>query len=462
MKVSISDTPKHLTHIVYISEEEKQRVPDFSGKKNEVHVIYDNKKAIIYCGIGEKKNITDAVIRNSTAYAIQKALELKREEVSVLIFWDNKKTYWKEALEGCILGSYKFTKYKTEKEPTITSINLVGKNINNKEVEKKQFICECVNFARDIVNENAHVANPQYIAQIAKEIAKTSKLKIEILDEKQIAKKGLRLIEAVGAASHFPPRLVLIEYKGNPSSKEKIAIVGKGITFDSGGLNLKPTGHIETMRSDMAGAAAVLGTIKAIGKIKPRINIVGVCPLVHNAIGKKAYFPGDVYKSYSGKTVEIGCTDAEGRLILADAISYCKDKYKPTTIIDLATLTGGILVCFGNVAAGLFSNNDNLAEKLLAASKATDEKLWQLPIYEELAETIKSDIADINNVSKLKKGYASSITGAAFIKEFVGDIPWAHLDIAGTAFNEDKPKGIIPQFATGFGVRLLLNFCGAE
>jgi leucyl aminopeptidase len=249
-----------------------------------------------------------------------------------------------------------------------------------------------------------------------------------------------------------------MEYRGNGKSKDSIAIIGKGITFDSGGQNLKPTGSIETMRCDMAGAAAVLGTMKALSQYKTKINVIGICSLAHNAIGRDAYFPGDVYTSYNGKTVEINSTDAEGRLVLADAIAYCIDRFKPTRLIDLATLTGGIITALGTTVAGLFSNNKSLSEALFAAGERTGERLWEFPLYEEYTEALKSDIADLRNISKKRKGWASSITGAAFIREFAGDNAWAHIDIAGTAFNEDGASEQWPQGATGFGVRLLMEY----
>jgi leucyl aminopeptidase len=209
----------------------------------------------------------------------------------------------------------------------------------------------------------------------------------------------------------------------------------------------------------MAGAAAVLGVMKSLAVLRPKINVIGVIPAAHNAIGGNAYFPGDVYNSYSGKTVEIWSTDAEGRLVLADAISYCQDKFKPTSIIDLATLTGGVLYALGDFVAALFSNNDKLANDLFNAGERTGERMWRLPLYKEYCESVKGDLGDLRNVSKLKKGYASSITGAAFIKEFVNNnTPWAHLDIAGTAYNEGQPHGEVPAYATGFGVRLLLDY----
>ncbi len=360
------------------------------------------------------------------------------------------------------MGGYRFEKYKKEKSTQLTALEIVGDGISLREAGRVLTICECVNYARDLVNENAHIANPEFLAGQARAIARSGRMRAEILGEKEIAKKGLRLLGAVGQGSEYPPRLVVLEYRGNPGSKDVTAVVGKGITFDSGGQNLKPTGHIETMRLDMAGSAAVLAVMKALSALSPKINVTGVCALAHNAIGEHSYFPGDVYRAYSGATVEIISTDAEGRLVLADAIAYCKETRKPSRIIDLATLTGGILSSLGAHVAGLFSNDDELAVRLFDAGEKSGERLWRFPLYDEYVESIKSDIADLRNVSSLKKGYASSITGAAFIGEFAGKTPWAHLDIAGTAFNEDSARGENPQFATGFGVRLLLKFLGVE
>jgi leucyl aminopeptidase len=313
-------------------------------------------------------------------------------------------------------------------------------------------------YARDLVNENAHVMNPEQIASEAAVLKKYKNMSIKILNEKELARQKFGLILAVGSGSSCPPRLIVMNYTGSPSSRKRYAIVGKGITFDAGGQNLKTSGHIETMRLDMAGAATVLATMKTIAELQPKINVVGVCVAAHNAIDGNSYFPGDIYRSYSGTTVEICNTDAEGRLVLADAISYIQKKYRLTEIIDLATLTGGILTALGDQIAGLFSNDDTLADRLFASGEKVNERLWRFPLYKMFSEAMKSDTADIRNLPKLKRGYASSITGAAFIKAFVdGSIPWAHLDIAGTAFNEGDRKGEIPPAATGFGVRLLID-----
>jgi len=359
---------------------------------------------------------------------------------------------------GALLGAYSFDRFKTKKTPTVLEINAVSEHLNRQDVGRISTRAEAVNYARDLVSDNASSIFPERLAREARSICRKGGMRCRILNEKEIKAQGLGLLEAVGQASPYPPRLIVMKYDGNPRSKQKTAIVGKGITFDSGGQNLKTSGHIETMRLDMAGAAAVLGTMKALGGLKPLVNVIGVIPAAHNAVGNTAYFPGDVYTSYSGKTVEITNTDAEGRLVLADAFSWVQKKENPSEIIDLATLTGAVLVALGDTVAGLFSNDERVANKLYAAGERTGERVWRLPVYEEHREAMKSDLADLRNTSKLKKGYAGSITGAAFLQEFVEKIPWAHIDIAGTAFNEGEPRGEAPRFGTGFGVRLLLDY----
>ncbi|MGE5196112.1 MAG: leucyl aminopeptidase family protein, partial [Anaerolineae bacterium] len=272
--------------------------------------------------------------------------------------------------------------------------------------------------------------------------------------KKELEQEKMGLILAVNRGSNREPVLIILEYLGDEKSKERTAVIGKGITYDTGGLNIKPTGSMETMKSDMAGAAAVLGLIKAAIATGLKANIIGVIASTENAVGPLSYKPGDVYTSFSGKTVEISNTDAEGRLVLADAISYTQERLKPTRLIDLATLTGGILIALGEEAAGLFSNDDHLASELLAAGENTYERLWRFPLFNEYKEAVKSSIADLKNSGGRK---ASSITAAMFLQCFVKNIPWAHLDIAGTAYLTDA-RLYHPTPATGYGVRLLIDF----
>ena len=461
MKVTISKSAKFDTHIYFLTKESKVKPKDFNGKRGEITIRYKNKNTIIYCGLGEIKKYTDNILRSAAAAGIRKAIDLKRKRVSIIE--PKLKNSGKDSLiaifEGAVLGSYTFAKYKSEKPKTVTSFALVTDKITGKEVKDITAVCESINYARDLVNENAADIYPQRLAQEAQDIASLSNdMTCTVLTEKEIKEEGLGLLYAVGKGSPYPPRLAIMEYLGNPESKKKLAIVGKGITFDSGGQNLKPSGHIESMRCDMAGAATVLGLMKALALRKPAVNVIGVIPAAHNAIDRSSYLPGDTYTSYSGKTVEVLNTDAEGRLALADAISYCIKNYSPSEIIDCATLTGSIISALGDTIAGLFSNSDSIAEKLFQSGEKTGERLWRLPIYEEHREAMKSDVADLRNISKLKKGYAGSITAAAFIESFVKNLPWAHLDIAGTAFNEGEIRGEIPKFGTGFGIRLLLDY----
>jgi leucyl aminopeptidase len=461
MEISCSKKPHFSTHIQFIIPGD-QSIPDFKAEEGEIVYRYENSTTIIYCGLGTAGAALTR-IRYCAAKAIQKALDLKRTEVSIVL--DQKLSSLESSsavVEGVVLGAYKFHKYKSEPAETIKKVDISGSPLTAADLKKLKSITDAVCYTRDLVNSNAHEITPEYLEKEARKLSENKNVTLEVLTEKELKKNGLNLIYAVGQASQTPPRLIIIDYKGNGRSKEKIALVGKGITFDSGGQNLKPTGHIEPMRIDMAGAAVVLGVIQALVAIKAPINVTGVIAAAHNAIGSNAYFPGDVYKSYSGKTVEIFSTDAEGRLVLADALSYCIKKYAPQEIIDFATLTGGILSALGEIVAGLFSNNDALAQALFSSGESTGERLWRFPLYKEYCDSLKSDMADLRNLSKFKKGYASPIIGAAFIKEFIGETPWAHIDIAGTAYNEGQCKGDLPQYGTGFGVRLMMHYLSAR
>ncbi len=465
MRVTITKSPKADTTISFFTKEQAKNLKDFEGKSGDISIRYDRNRTLIYCGLGETKKCTDIILRSVSADSIRKAAELKRKRVSIEEpkLKRLKKSSVNALVEGAVLGSYSFSKYKSEKPFAVNTLELVGDTITKKELNDTVLLCECVCYVRDLVNDNASEIFPERLAKEAKKIASSSQaISCRVLTEKEIKQKGLGLLHAVGQSSPYPPRLVIIQYKGDSQSKQKTAIIGKGITFDSGGQNLKTSGNIEAMRCDMAGAAAVLGIMKALAVLKPKINVIGVLSAAHNAIDSSSYFPGDTHKSYSGKSVEIINTDAEGRLVLADAISYCIKNYSPARIIDLATLTGSIISALGDTVAGLFSNSDILADKLFKSGERTGDRLWRMPIYDEHRESMKSDIADLRNISKLKKGHAGSITGASFLESFVEEIPWAHIDIAGTAFNESEIRGEIPKFGTGFGVRLIMDFLRNE
>lgn len=459
MKILLCKKVSDTTIIQFVIKDSVKELLDFKGDASTITVRYDNTTTNIYGGLGEPEKFSYKLLRKATALALQKACALSRTHMCIVPPEALDESMAIDAIiEGVLLGSYSFTKYKSETKTAPLQISIVSKKYSQKRLEKISSICNGTNYARTIVNENAHIVTPEYLANEARALAKKQECSLTILNENELSKKGLNLLCAVGSGSKTPPRLILLHYKTAQPNAPTIALVGKGITFDSGGQNLKPSGSIETMRCDMAGAAAVLGFFSTLSTLKPNVNIVGVIPTAHNGIDAKAYFPGDIYTAYNKKTVEITNTDAEGRLILADAISYALKNYPITSIVDLATLTGGILIALGDTIAGIFSNNNALAEGLFSAGETSGERLWRFPLYEEFTEAIKSDCADLRNTAKLKKGYASSLTGAAFIQEFVEGVAWAHLDIAGVAFNEGEAKGDIPRYATGFGVRLLAQY----
>jgi leucyl aminopeptidase len=315
-------------------------------------------------------------------------------------------------------------------------------------------ICENVYFARDLTNTNADEVNPQYLVKVSLDLAKKlPRVKATILDKKKIQKEKMGLLLAVNQGSHLDPAVIVLEYKGSANAKEHTVLIGKGITYDTGGLNIK-SGGMETMKCDMAGAAVVLAIIRTAAMLELPVHLTAVIPTTENAVSATSYKPGDVYTSMTGKTVEIANTDAEGRLILADAIAYAKKYLKPSRIIDFATLTGGIEIALGSEATGMMSNDDALADLFIRAGSETFERVWRMPLFEEYKDNLKSDVADIKNVGTRS---ASSCTAGIFLQQFVEKTPWVHFDIACTAyFNEAKRYQ--PKFGTGIGVRLMIEF----
>ena len=369
--------------------------------------------------------------------------------------------------EGLLLPNYVFHELKHQEpdepgEPLLQKVVWIGTQRSILELSQKvNVICEAVCYARDLTNGSADKITPQYLARCALKIAKNHpSIKTTVLNKKQIEKEKMGLLLAVNRGSPLDPSFIIMRYHGNPRAKEHTVIVGKGVTYDTGGLNLKQVfGGMETMKSDMAGAAACLGTILAASRLKLHINLSIVIPSTENCIDAKSYKPGDVYTSYSGKTVEMTNADAEGRLILADALAYAVKKLHPTRLIDLATLTGAIEIALGSEAAGLMSTDNDLAQALLRSGEATDERLWRMPLFDEYKERLKSDIADLKNWGG--RGAGACIAGT-FLRAFVSEsIPWAHLDIAGTAFALEGKK-YLPKYATGFGIRLLIDFLESQ
>ena len=356
-------------------------------------------------------------------------------------------------LHGLKLKSYEFKKYKSKKNTKFISINVIGKKIPSTQTKIKfKAIEEGTFYTRDLVSEPGNVLHPD---QYAKRLStlKQYGLKVTIFDQKKLKKLGMHSLLGVGMGSNRGSYLVTMEWKGGKNNSKPLAFVGKGVTFDTGGYSLKPARFMEDMTYDMAGSAAVVGLMKTLALRKSKVNAVGVVGLVENMISGRAQRPGDIVKSFSGKTIEVLNTDAEGRLVLADALTYTEKKYKPKFIIDLATLTGAIIVSLGSEYAGLFSNDDKLSKQIISAGEKVEEKLWRMPLHKNYDKLINSKNADMQNINYV--GGAGSTTAAQFLQRFIlNKTPWAHLDIAGMAFS--KYGGSLNSGgATGFGVRLL-------
>ena len=360
---------------------------------------------------------------------------------------------------GAVLRSYRFDKYRTrekpEQKPTLAELTVLtpGAAAARRAYAPLESIAAGVSFTRDLVSEPPNIIFPDSLARETKQLEKLG-VKVEILDEKQIKKLGMGALVGVGQGSAHPPRLVVMDYRGHPRGRDKtpVAFIGKGVTFDTGGISLKPAQGMEEMKWDMAGAGVVIGLMKALAGRKAKVNAVGVVGLVENMPDGNAQRPSDIVRTISGQTVEVLNTDAEGRLVLADALWYCQDRFKPQFMVNLATLTGAIVVALGHEYAGMFSNNDQLASRLAAAGKAVEEPLWRMPMGEAYDRQIDSDAADMKNIGNGRD--AGSITAAQFLQRFVNNVPWAHLDIAGTAWSK-KDAPLVPKGATAFGVRLL-------
>jgi len=431
----------------------------FSAKSGELFPLSADDQIVLLLGLGKEADLDSTALRVELRKALLSPFVKKASSLEIIPLQNHQDDLSVIAIiEAVVIGTYAWEKYKTpdgDEENRKKSYKIVApaKKIYHDAIT----ICEGVNFARDLVNDNADVVTAAFLEKAMASLAKGQKnITLEVLGRKELKEKGLNLLLAVNQGSRNEPRLAIARYQGSRKTGYDIAVVGKGITFDTGGLNLKTSGHIETMRQDMGGAAAVLGALKNCIALKPKKNILFACGLAENAVGSGACKPGDVVKSYSGKTVEIANTDAEGRLVLADALAYVNKRYSPKVIVDVATLTGSCITALGHDYTGLISNNEKFIEKIKAAAAKTDDRVWQLPLYKELKGCMKSQIADIRNISNGKG--AGTITAGYFLKQFIGDTPWVHLDIAGTAFVGKCPRLYFGHGATGAGVRLITEF----
>lgn len=448
---------------------------EVTGKYKEFTFLHtDDLKAerVLIMGLGKKKDFTLERLRAITAIS---ARNIRRINLFDMTFahghndlgLDHEETA-SAIVEGVVLGLYRFRKhmsgdqnnYKAIKTLSIAVQNPELKEVFEKGAKKGIILSESTNCVRDLVNEPANFMTPVNFATAAQKIAEENNLKISVFDKDEIKNIGMHAILAVNAGSVEPPRFVIMEYNGGKEDGKTLGLVGKGVTFDSGGLSLKPTDAMFRMHCDMAGAAAVLGAIESIAKLKLPINVVAAMPLTENLMDANSYKVGDIIQTLEGKTVEILNTDAEGRLILADALTYIRRYKKIDYLIDIATLTGAIVIALGHFCSGAMTNNDELFKIVREAGEVSGERIWQLPLFEEYKSQIKSDVADLENVGGRPAG---SITAGIFLKEFVGDVPWIHLDIAATATMDEsimtyaKNPFLPKEGATGVGVRLLYH-----
>ncbi len=417
------------------------------------------KNYVCVVGLGKAKELTPTQLRIIVRKALLGANTAKAKSIG-LIPHDKSQETITAVVEAVNLGTYVWDKYKSAKgkKTQLRNQNIIIAAAKTISVDRVLKTCAGVNLARDLVNENAGVANSKYLEKTVRAfVAKKRNAKLTVLNKAELKRKGLGLHLAVNQGSINDPKLIIVEYKGAGRAQPYTAFVGKGLTFDTGGLNLKPTGGIENMRMDMGGAAAVIGTLKNVLALNVKKNILFVVGAAENVTGSKAYKPGDVIVGYAKKSVEVLNTDAEGRLVLADAISYTLKNYKVKTLIDAATLTGACIVALGYDYTGLVSNNDKLAESLLKSADTTDDRAWRLPLYPELKSSVSSQIADIANLGR-PKGAGGTITAAEFLHQFVGKTHWAHLDIAGTSFVDGHERMYFGHGATGSGVRLMTHY----
>ncbi|MEJ0010498.1 MAG: leucyl aminopeptidase [Alphaproteobacteria bacterium] len=441
----------------------------FTGKKGETLSLVNPESSPTYylvIGLGAARSVKEIHIEEAGGHALAAALAAKLAGLDIVAALP--KGVRAEAADaaarigfGAQLRSYRFDKYKTkekeEDKPKLARVAIVtpASAKAQKLAEKFTVLAESIAFTRDLVSEPANVLYPESFAAECRKLSKLG-VKVEVLGVAELKKLGMHMLLGVGQGSVKDSQVVVMQYYGGRKGAKPVALVGKGVCFDTGGISIKPANGMEEMKFDMGGAATVTGTIRALAARHAKVNVIGVIGLVENMPDGNAQRPGDVVTSMSGQTVEVLNTDAEGRLVLGDCLWYAVERFQPQCIVDLATLTGAILVALGSTTAGLFSNNDKLCAELNRASAHTQEKIWRLPMGPEFDEMINSDIADIQNISNGRE--AGSITAAQFLQRFIKDeTPWAHLDIAGTAWTK-KATALTPKGAVGWGVRLLTEW----
>jgi len=441
---------------------------EIKGKLNEITIIHGLGKLpaprVVVAGLGKKQELSQDKVRGAVAETCRLLRQKGVDSIATIaqgagMAGISLESATQAVTEGALLGVYSFRRHMTKeaeygeiKQLTIVGADETKLSTLERGCYKGRVLAEATNLARDMVNEPANYMTPNHMAEMAKKLAETYGLEFSVLEREQMQELGMGALLGVTQGSRQPPKFVILHYKGGDSTQIDVALVGKGITFDSGGISIKPSEGMAEEKADMAGGAAVMAAVSAIAQLKPKINVMAIIPATENLPGGSALKPGDILTAMDGKTIEVISTDAEGRLILADALSYAK-KFGAKLVVDVATLTGACRVALGEVYSGAFGNNQELMDKVIKAGAEAGELIWQMPMHERYKEQIKSDVADIKNVGGK---YGGAITGAQFLAEFVGDTPWVHLDIAGTRLSE-KEKAYMVKGATGVPVRTLVN-----
>lgn len=443
------------------------KLNEFNGKKDEEVTFYDiseiNTRRVMLIGLGKLETIDRENLRTMAGKSVKSCIKNALNNLWIAVPAAEKLDLGPSEVivamqEGAYLGNHLFQKYKgKKKEKALKQINFIVESQVARKFRhlcsKVATVCEGTYLAREWINTPSNEKTPEIFTRSIVSLAKKQRLKVQVLNETQLKQKKFGALLAVAAGSQSKPSLVILEHKV-PGAKKTVALVGKGVTFDSGGLNIKTGGSMADMKSDMSGAAAVAAALITAARLNQKVNIIGAIPIVENMPSGQAIRPGDIVRSFAGKTIEIGNTDAEGRLILIDAMAYVIKRYKPQMLIDLATLTGACVVALGDKIAGVFSNDDDLAASIMASGETTHERCWHMPLPEDYKKLLKSDFADINNISSSR--YGGAITAALFLSEFVNDTCWAHIDIAGPAYLKKKSDYCGPG-GSGFGVRLLME-----
>jgi len=444
----------------------KQSINDMGGKFGKITVIptlHKNTQRMLVAGLGKREKFNNDTIRFVSGKIAQNARELNLKEFTIIVppsFVIEPILSVSQIVEGCKMSVYKFENFKSKKENITPNLTiLVSKSDKISKASKiAEIVSDGVVYAKSIANLPPNECTPTTLANFARIIAKKNKMKCSIISKNELRKKGFGGITAVGQGSKNEPKMIILEHAGGKHNEKPIVLVGKAVTFDTGGISLKPGEKMDEMKFDKCGGCTVIGIMKAVSELKLPINIIGIIPSVENMPGGESYRPGDIIKLYNKKTAEILNTDAEGRLILSDALSYGEKQYAPKAIIDFATLTGACIIALGTNIAGMVSNNDKLTQKIIESSKRTAEEVWLLPLNDDYMDLVKSDVADMKNTGVGRA--AGTITAAAFLRNAIENTPWIHLDIAGVAWTQvaTKEKPYNPKGASGFGVRLILDY----